>query len=435
MTPMKSVLMISPYFVPRRRVGALRTFKFAIHLKESGYKPVILTIKDPCTSATAAEQELLKKLTIIELSSPVDRTVQSKETSPGQGALAGKQGRIAEWIDRHTPSDTWIYFYLLHYFKVMKVAASAKPDIVWATGDPWSSLVLGSLIAKKMSVPFVCDFRDPWTRSGISLRDRSLFSRYWDRILEKKVLSHASKVVFTSRSAEQDYKQNFSSLQGKTSVIYNASNDQIAPDGKNSASPFTGFEQGVLSVTFYGTFRRLSPIAPVADMLSQLRDQSQESYSRIIVHSFGKPDDEQVKYARLMGVEKSFVFHDKVKPEEGTEILNQSDILLLSTHPARKNIVPAKLWDYLYSEKLILSIVPNPEVGEIIEEFRAGEHFHPKDLTNAASKLSEWAAEKRERGDDSLRREPLSEIQKEKLKSKSRAAELAGIFDIMTGHD
>lgn len=28
------VLMISPYFVPRKRVGALRSFKFAKHLKE-----------------------------------------------------------------------------------------------------------------------------------------------------------------------------------------------------------------------------------------------------------------------------------------------------------------------------------------------------------------------------------------------------------------
>ncbi|MDZ7682579.1 MAG: hypothetical protein U5J63_12930 [Fodinibius sp.] len=31
---MKKLLMVAPYFLPRRRVGALRPFKFAIHLRE-----------------------------------------------------------------------------------------------------------------------------------------------------------------------------------------------------------------------------------------------------------------------------------------------------------------------------------------------------------------------------------------------------------------
>ena len=432
---MKSVLMISPYFVPRRRVGALRTFKFAIHLKDYGYNPVILTIKDDQRLASEAEKKLLSELDVIELSSPVDRTVQKKNRTDKEENSGRLTGNIADWIDRHTPSDTWIYFYLFHYFKVMRYAVSSKPDIVWATGDPWSSLVLGSLVARKLSVPFVCDFRDPWTRSGISLRDRSSFSRYWDKKLEENVLRLASKVVFTSGTAEKDYLENFNSLEGKTCVIYNAANDQIHSKREDSDDPVNSFKSGDLNITFFGTFRRLSPIEPAADILTKLRDQSPESFSKVKIHSFGEPDAEQLSYIRLQEVEEQFIFHQKVKPEQGARVLQQSDVLLLSTHPERGNIVPAKLWDYLITDVPILSIVPNPEVEEIIKEFQAGEHARPGELANAAGIISEWASKKTVEGAKSLRREPLSDAQKKKIGSRRKAEELAGIFDQITEHD
>ncbi|HMB41889.1 MAG TPA: glycosyltransferase, partial [Balneolaceae bacterium] len=329
----------------------------------------------------------------------------------------------------------WIYFYLFHYFKVMRYAVSSKPDIVWATGDPWSSLVLGSLVARKLSVPFICDFRDPWTRSGVSLRERSSFSRYWDKKLEYNVLKHASKVVFTSRSAEKDYLENFKFLHGKTGVIYNAANEPIDPKTEDLNDSAIRFKSHDLNITFFGTFRRLSPIDPIAEMLTELRHQSPETFSKIKVHSFGEPDDEQLRCLRERRVDEQFVFHQKVKPEQGARVLQQSDVLLLSTHPERGNIVPAKLWDYLITDVPILSIVPNPEVEEIIKEFQAGEHVRPGELANAAGIISEWASKKTVEGAKSLRREPLSDAQKKKIGSRRKAEELAGIFDQITEHD
>ena len=432
---MKSVLMISPYFVPRQRVGALRTFKFAIHLKNFGYNPIILTIKDSQSLASEAEKKLLDELKIIELSTPIDRTVQAEKVSNKKEHPARKQGKFASWIDKNTPSDTWIYFYLFHFFKVLKYAKTVNPDVVWATGDPWSSLVLGSSIAKKMSVPFVCDFRDPWTRSGISLRDRSSFSRYWDKKLEYNVLSHASKVVFTSKSAEKDYLENFKLLHGKTSVIYNAANDQVDSAGKHMVESSMAFKSDDLNVIFFGTFRRLSPISPVADMLAELRHQFPEALSNIKIHSFGEPEEKQLNYAQRKGVLDQFVFHQKVKPEEGVNILQQSDILLLSTHTARHNIVPAKLWDYLITDVPILSITPNPEVGKIIKDNSAGEHFQLGELDNAARKLGKWVSDKANHGSKSLRRIPLSGVQKERIGSRIKAEELARIFDKIVAHE
>lgn len=428
---MKSVLMISPYFVPRRRVGALRTFKFAIHLREFGYEPVILTIKDSKSLATPAEKKLLSKLKIIELSTPVDRTNRPEEENHSDK----KTGVAAAWIDRHTPSDTWIYFYLYHYARVLKYAKKVKPNVIWATGDPWSSLVTGSMLAKKLRVPFVSDFRDPWTRSGISLRDRSAFAQYWDKKLESRVLQNSSKVVFTSTSAEKDYTQYFRLPKDKTSVIYNSYNDQVDSQNHNRDNCKVVFKPEDLNVVFYGTFRRLSPISPAADLLSEFRNETQELYKKIKIHSFGKPDSEQMAYAEKRGVEDRFIFHQKVKPEEGEDILKQSDILLLSTHPERENIVPAKLWDYLNTDVPILSVLPNPEVGKIIGETNSGAHFHPDNSHKAAEWLVECARKKQKQGIELLRRAPLTGPQKENITSQAKAGQLAEIFDEITADD
>jgi hypothetical protein len=431
---MKSVLMISPYFVPRRRVGALRTFKFAIHLKKFGYHPVVLTIKDDSSLASEAEKELLKGLEVVELSTPFDRTIKSDYSSNSHPSAKKKQGAAEAWIDRNTPSDTWIYFYMIHFLNVLKHAKEASPDLIWATGDPWSSLVLGSVLAKKMSAPLVCDFRDPWTRSGVPLRDRSSFSAYWDRKMERSVLRKASHVIFTSKSAEKDYHNNHAFLKGNTSVVYNSVNDQLKIASEDSSSPTLGFKRENLNLIFFGEFRRLSPLAAVANVLSEIRRQSPDVFSTVKVHSFGNPDRNQLLNAKKLGVENQFVFHPKVKPEEGMNILHQGDILLLSTHPNRKNIVPAKLWDYLVTDVPVLSIVPNPEVGEIIKTSNAGLHFHPDEHVNAASKLIEWAQVKMANGGEALRRKSLSDEEKFRLGSQIRTGELAKIFDRITLH-
>jgi len=48
--------MIAPYFVPRRRVGAQRPFKFAIHLEKFGWKPTVITIADQNQDLSANEK-------------------------------------------------------------------------------------------------------------------------------------------------------------------------------------------------------------------------------------------------------------------------------------------------------------------------------------------------------------------------------------------
>jgi hypothetical protein len=55
--------------------------------------------------------------------------------------------------------------------------------------------------------------------------------------------------------------------------------------------------------------------------------------------------------------------------------LEQASILLLSSHPDRDDIIPAKLWDYLPASPPILSLGSSLDVQKILHDTGQGSQF------------------------------------------------------------
>jgi glycosyltransferase involved in cell wall biosynthesis len=389
---MKSVLMIAPYFVPRRRVGALRPFKFAIHLKRYSYNPVVLTIANPDGRLTQKEKKLLDGIKVIEVGSPLDRTEKVKSEKEKRTSRLSES--VMGWIDKQTPVDSWIYLFKLRYSWILQKAKEIAPELVWATGDPWSGLWLGEKLAAELKKPYVADFRDPWTLAKVNLRERSLFSAGLDREAEKKVVKNADKIIFTSKLTEKKYSDHYKFGENKSATIYN-SFDTVLVKPKHDKNRSLNVDNETLNLIFFGRFRRLSPVNSVANALDVLKKKFPEDSKYIRIHSFGEPDSENRDIIQYFGLQENFVFHQPVIPENMIPVLKSADILLLSTNTDRQEIIPAKLWDYLSVEKPIFSIAPNPEVGEIIMKSKAGLQVHPDEKEEIAEILHSFAVAKR----------------------------------------
>lgn len=383
---MKKVVIVAPYFPPRRRVGAQRPFRFAAGLPSFGWEPIVVTLSRP-GELTAQESDQLGDIEIITVRSPFDRTIRSGSgqnhnlsKSSGKSAVSW----AADWIDRQIPADTWLPLFMISLGRVWKQLAPLKPDAIWSTGDPWSSHWLGGKLAKRLNTPWVADFRDPWTLASINLRGRSSFSQWADRKLEASVLRKAGRIVFTANQTRQRYEHIYPEISERSRVIYNTSGIyDLEKDGNANLSKDTG----KLNLLFFGTFRRLSPVQSIADVLEELGKTDRSLPEKVVIHSFGQPDREQLDYIREKGLSGQFRFHNKVLPEEGMSILQEADLLLLSSHPERDLIIPAKLWDYLASGRPILSLLANPEAGEIVESYDRGIHFGANRPNEAAKYL------------------------------------------------
>lgn len=425
---MKTILMIAPYFVPRRRVGALRPFKFAIHLQAFGYKPVVITISDPESEATDLEKELLEDIEIIEIDPPFDRTTSKKQSSNQED----KESPFLDWIDKNIPTDSWIFLFLWKYMSIESKARAIDPDIIWATGDPWSGLWLGEKLARNLSKPFIADFRDPWTLSNVNLRERSSFSMGVDQEIEKKVIRNADKLIFTSEETKKRYAKHFHLQETKSKTIYNSYDLTLAKEYEDETWDVE-LNPRFLNIIFFGRFRPLSPVTPIADALKELKKMNPEDASYIHIHSFGDPGMENRSIIREYGLEQNFIFHKPVVPEKMLPVLNSADILLLSTNMKRQQVIPAKLWDYLSVEIPILSITPNSEVGDIIMRSKAGIQVHPNVKNEIAELLQSFAQAKR--NDESFLLSPEKEIPDRGIyEAKHTSRELAFVFDDLLNH-
>jgi len=95
-------------------------------------------------------------------------------------------------------------------FAGLRLARRFRPDVILVSGPPWSPMLVAKFLSRRLGIPLVLDYRDPWTHRlypdfppdtvpaalGLSGIRRRIASR-----LERGVLSHAAAIVTAHRAA------------------------------------------------------------------------------------------------------------------------------------------------------------------------------------------------------------------------------------------
>ena len=400
--PLKRVLLLAPYFLPRRRVGAMRPFRFAIHLRAFGWAPTVVTIATPGQRLTPKEARLLEGVEVVELAAPFDRTTRAEsqlrlgtQNAPRHAAPGATPPSVADLVDRLVPVDTWMPLFWLRSGVLAETVQRVEPDVLWSTGDPWSSLVTARRLARRFSLPWVADFRDPWTLCDVRPDDKWPVARAADRRYERRVLAAADAVVFTAEATEQLYRAQYADLDLRTTTIPNSFDPALFEDPVDfdTATPEAVSDGGGLRLGFFGRFRALSPAVPVIDVLAALRARHGEAVARRVhIHAFGPLNEADAAYAAERGLLDRFVVEPAVPLERALGALRRFDVLLLSTEPRRDEIIPAKLIEYLAAARPILSLSSNPEVAAILARTGTGVQPGPGEPAAVADLLAEALA-------------------------------------------
>jgi len=358
-----SITIFAPYFPPRQRVGAIRPYHFAKYLSKIGWRVSVICIGDSHNTLTVNQIEDLNDVKINNLVPPVDRTSKKKNIQPKKGQ---KEDRILSWFDTQFPIDTWLPFLYAKKGEIESILIENKADILFSTSDPWSSAFIAKNISLGMNLPWVADFRDPWTLCDTRFFKKGKIAQRIEKRIEQKVIETANMVTFTSTTTEKKYLKFYPELAGKTATIRNSFDVNISDPLKNE------IKNNKLVILFLGQFRALSSAESIIELLSAIKISVPKLFNALEVHSFGDLDHIDKNFAEQNEVLGKFFTRPKVSYEDVTKEIEDSNILLLSTKPERNDIIPAKLFDYLPSGKPILSLVHNPEVHKIMEETRTG---------------------------------------------------------------
>src|SRR5205085_1882975 len=95
--------------------------------------------------------------------------IQSAERAPMRESLRGLVRRAEAWCYHPDLAMPWIRPATT---AAADVCIREKPAVLWATASPVSSFVVAEEVSRRTGVPFVLDFRDPWTIGANDFDDK-----------------------------------------------------------------------------------------------------------------------------------------------------------------------------------------------------------------------------------------------------------------------
>lgn len=257
-------------------------------------------------------------------------------------------------------------------------------DAIISTGPPHSMHLIALELKRQLGLPWIADFRDPWTE--IDFYDQLRLSKRSDqkhKSQEQSVLKEANRVVVIGNHMAERFKE----IAGVESAVI--------PNGYDEADFKSDPEKLVdeLSIVHVGALNADRNHPVFWKVLAELISQEPELSSRLKVRLVGKTDVSVHKDIALYGLEdrveiEAYLPHDQIIP-----LLQSAGILYLSINntPNAKSIRTGKLFEYLAARRPILGIGPEDgDAAEVIRECQAGEMVGFEDEARLRKVLLEW---------------------------------------------
>ena len=383
----KKVLIITYYWPPSGGAGVQRWLKFAKYLPEFGWEPVIYTPENPYFAIK--DESLIKDLPpnikvikrkIFEPYRFYERLVGEKGGSVNQGFIDKEKhktsiaSRFSLWIRGNLfipdPRRFWIrpsVRYLKNYLKKHPV------DAIITSGPPHSMHLIGKGIRKKLHVPWIADFRDPWTQ--IDFYHKLNISKFADQIhrrLERSVLNQSDTVL----TVNWEMKNEFQRIGGqKIEVLTNGFDEDDFPAKKQKeAQDFTVFHLGSMNSD--------RNIDSFWKSLKELSERNIELKSKLRIVLIGKTDPSVIESIQKYDLIEKLEHYDYMPHARALSMAEEASFFYLplnQTHNV-KGITPGKLYEYLALRKPILCIGhKDGDAAKILEKTGAGENVQPGD--------------------------------------------------------
>ena len=366
---MKRVLVISYYWPPTGGSGVQRWVKFAKYLPAEGWQPVIYTPENPeqiavdtSLAAEVPQEAEIVKTHIIEPYELYRKFLKKSghgqeavEVNPVNAQNKSFLQKAAMWVRgnlfRPDPRCLWIgpsVRFLKKYLKEYPV------DLIVSTGPPQSMHLIGRKLALETGLPWVADFRDPWTKifyfKHLSM---TRATERWHKRMEKKVLDDASVVVAVSPLVQQEFQ---AMTQTPVELITNGFDECDFPSGRYVEAD--GGPDKDFVITHTGLFAADGNPTTLWKVLAD-KCRSNEAFAKALkIKLVGKTDKQIVESIEAVGLGNSLVDMGYQPHAEAIEQQRRASLLILPLRkePEYKAVLPGKLFEYLASWRPVLGI-------------------------------------------------------------------------------
>jgi glycosyltransferase involved in cell wall biosynthesis len=394
----KKVLIITYYWPPTGGAGVQRWLKFSKYFKELGWEPIIYTPENPDfpINDESLLKDVAKDLIVLKtrINEPYDvyrKLMGKKKTDTvNQGFLSEKKENTVLqsamiWIRGNffipDARKFWIkpsINYLSDYIKQNKI------DAVISTGPPHSMHLIAMGLKQKFNIPWIADFRDPWTQIDFySQLKLTSFADKKHKKIENQVLTQANKVVTISPSCGKDLEK---LGNRKVDIITNGfdTDDFIFDDDLKVLDGFMFHHIGALN-------KDRNPYT-LWQVLGDISIQNVEFKKDLIIRFTGKTDAIAFDYLSKQNLMDNTIKTEYMPHNEVVKLMVQSPILLLALNntPNNAGVLSGKLFEYLAAKRPIFGIgLPNADAAAILKETQAGTMVHFDDYEGTKNEVLE----------------------------------------------
>jgi glycosyltransferase involved in cell wall biosynthesis len=256
-----------------------------------------------------------------------------------------------------------------------------KPDVIYASAMPFTSLLVAHRLSKKYSIPWVADLRDLWV-------DHQNYKHYgWRRVVEEKVerrtLSSAAGLVTVSEPLAEVLRRKYTA---PVSLVLNGFDYSDYPEALEPVN-----RDRKVRIVYTGTiYEGKQDIEPLFQAIAGM-----ESRDQVRVILYGRYLQAARRLAAKYEIESLVQAHEAMPYQDALRAQREADVLLLLlwNDLRERGIYTGKLFEYIGAGRPILAVGPaNNVAADLIAERKVGVVVQsPADI---AGQLQKWVVQK-----------------------------------------
>lgn len=264
-------------------------------------------------------------------------------------------------------------------------ARNYVPDVLATFGFPMSDHLIGLELKRRLDVPWVAHFSDPWVDNPFRREDS--LTRWLNLSLENRVLEVADRVIFTSEETLDLVMSKYDgSLRKKARVLAHSYDAEQFPTRENGTD-------GRLVIRYLGDLYPPRSPEPLFRAVAEMCKEPPFQDCNVRFEIIGKTYEFNFDAMGLNALPEGVIsLKPSVKYLDSLALMANSDGLLVIDAPADISVfLPSKLIDYVGAGRPILGITPPGTAADLIGRL-GGWVADPTDVPAVAAALKTFIA-------------------------------------------
>ncbi len=407
---MNNVLFIAYQIPPIAGPAAQRHLRFLTNLYDFGWSPIVLTVdpeysedyynKDPSLTDCLDKNIRIHRTMAYN---PMDRFLERRKANRSREGFEKSSGKTESGVEEdknrsaylQTLKDLvsesfripdrqigWLPFAV---FKGVELIRKNNIDVIYSSGNPWTTHLVGLTLSRLSRTPWIPDFRDPWMNNPYHERRFGFIERI-ERRLERMVVEKARFVVCNTHPLKEQFQVSYPDLDSAKFVHISNGYLKKLFDHLDYSK-----QDNRLRITHVGNlYSRRSP-ERLLIVVSNLKKSGVINASNFVLSLVGKIDMPGYNHSLLEELDIADIVElvPFVPHNDALNRLAQSDILLI-IQPDTALQIPGKLFEYIAIGHPVFALTGEGATADFIRSENLGVVVHPQDTKEIQAALKDY---------------------------------------------